>query len=94
LLAHSIWFTYNLYGVKYKRLHGHCNVPQLYKANPELGLCVMNQRTLYKRLVRGGGQSTLGEKQKKKLENIGFVWEIKARELGNKIFLLLSSVSD
>jgi hypothetical protein len=28
----------------FKQKHGHCNVPQNYEANPQLGLWVMNQR--------------------------------------------------
>merc|ERR1719148_395596 len=74
--------------VEYKRLNGDCNVPQLYKANPQLGKWVKYQRTLYKRLVRGE-QSVLSEEQKKKLEDAGFVlqvvlsvpWETRYEEL-------------
>ena len=78
--------------VEYKRLHGDCNVPKLYKANPQLRVWVMHQRTNYKKLVRGE-QSPLSEEQKK-LEDIGFVWEIKARGLENDTLLQLSSLSD
>jgi len=61
--------------VEYKRSHGDCNVSKSYKANPQLGVWAVNQRTNYKRLVRGE-QSSLSEERKKKLEDIGFVWEV------------------
>merc|ERR1719162_1747062 len=58
--------------VEYKRSHGDCNRPKSYKANPHLGVWAVNQRTNYKRLVRGE-QSLLSEERKKKLEDIEFV---------------------
>jgi len=61
--------------VEYKRLHEDCNVPKLYKANPQLGTWVMNQRTSYKKFVRRE-KSRLSEEQRKKLDDIGFIWEV------------------
>jgi len=34
--------------IQFNEEHGHCNVPQKYKANPELGVWVTTQRTAKK----------------------------------------------
>ena len=52
---------------EYKREIGDCNVPQKYKANPQLGIWVNNQRQFYK-------NNKLESKRIEALEGIGFEW--------------------
>ena len=54
--------------VEYKRVHGNCNVPQDYKANPALGIWVMRQRT---------NKETTSANKRNQLNSIGFVWRLK-----------------
>jgi len=56
--------------IQFNEEHGHCNVPQKYKANPELGLWVTTQRTAKKN--QNGKKIT--EEQINRLEGIGFKW--------------------
>ena len=51
--------------VAFKKLHGHCNVPQCYKENKQLGKWVRNIRQRRDRLSK---------KQIKLLDDIGFDW--------------------
>ena len=55
--------------VEYKRVHGNCNVPHEYKANPQLGTWVRTQRTK---------KETMSENRRNQLNSIGFVWRLKA----------------
>ena len=52
---------------EYKQERGDCNVPQHYKANPQLGIWVANQRQFYK-------NNKLESKRIEALEGIGFEW--------------------
>ena len=52
---------------EYKQEHGDCNVPQKYKANPQLATWVQNQRQVYK-------NNKLESKRIEALEDIGFEW--------------------
>ena len=65
--------------VQYKEKHGNCNVPQIYKQNPQLGRWVTEQRTTF---------DSMSEDRKKQLKSIGFVldarteaWEKRFQEL-------------
>lgn len=53
--------------VKYRKKHGHCNVPHLYARNPSLGKWVAYQRRLYR-------DNRLSENKKEKLNKLGFAW--------------------
>jgi superfamily II DNA or RNA helicase len=53
----------------YKRKHGHCNVPQKWKENPKLASWVGTQRLAWKK-------GKLSQERIKRLEEIGFQWEI------------------
>ena len=53
---------------EYKQEHGDCNVPYRYKANPQLGLWVRDQRANYK-------NSRLADERIQNLNAIGFVWD-------------------
>jgi hypothetical protein len=48
-------------------VHGDCNVPKRYKANPQLGSWVKNQRK----------QAKLDDEKINKLNDIGFLWNAK-----------------
>ena len=52
---------------EYKQEHGDCNVPQHYKANPQLGSWVKSQRQFYK-------NNKLESERTEALEGIGFEW--------------------
>lgn len=55
---------------EFKNLYGHCNVPRGWQANPELSNWVNRQRRQYK-----AGQ--MDKKHIKKIEDIGFLWDIR-----------------
>jgi len=52
---------------RYKKDHGDCNVPRKYKANPQLGEWVHEQRKLYK-------NGKLSKERINLLKGIGFKW--------------------
>ena len=60
---------------EYKEKHGDCDVPQRYKANPQLGMWANNQRSIHNKTKKG----KLSPVQIKSLEDIGFVWELRRR---------------
>ena len=53
--------------VDYKRVHGNCNAPRGYKADPQLGRWVNNQRT---------NKEIMTEERRKRLNSIGFTWKV------------------
>ena len=53
--------------LEYKEKYGHCNVPQRFSPNPQLGHWVMRQRNSYSKKM-------LSNERKAKLDSIGFVW--------------------
>jgi hypothetical protein len=62
--------------VDYKNEHGDVRVPQHYQANKTLGKWVAKQREQYKLLMRGE-HSFLTADRLERLEQIGFVWQVK-----------------
>ena len=62
----------------YHAEHGHCNVPQGWATNPQLGNWVMRQRAAKKRLDRGDRTRVLTEEQVVVLEALGFEWKLRA----------------
>lgn len=58
--------------IEFKKLHGHCNVPQKGTGDKRLGKWVNTQRTHYKR-------GKLKLERKEQLEQIGFLWNTKVR---------------
>jgi hypothetical protein len=52
---------------RYKDEHGHCNIPQDWASNPQLGTWVDVQR-------RGANRGTLSLDRKSRLTVLGFVW--------------------
>jgi superfamily II DNA or RNA helicase len=57
--------------VEFKKLHGHCNVPQKGGGDKRLGKWVNTQRTHYNR-------GKLKPDRQRQLEAVGFVWNTKA----------------
>ena len=54
---------------EFKKIHGHCNVPNRYPENPALGGWCRTQRKRYKKNLISGDKIKL-------LEEIGFIWDI------------------
>ena len=74
---------------QYAQVHGDCHVPRNYENNKPLASWVQKQRERYK--ARNGSpfksarQSSITNEQIKKLEKIGFLWEIvKTTNKGNE----------
>jgi hypothetical protein len=65
-LEHS-WRTQFKRLVAYKAQHGHCNVPQGYKDDPQLAIWVVTQRNRKRKLDKD---------QEEALDGIGFIWNI------------------
>ena len=62
--------------LEYKEKHGDCKVPQHFKANKALGKWVAKQREQYK-LLKSGKHSFLTPYRLEKLEDVGFVWQVR-----------------
>ena len=58
--------------VAYRNLHGDCNIPTTYPENPKLGRFVNATRVQNNR-------GTLSPERKRRLDEIGFVWQIRRR---------------
>jgi superfamily II DNA or RNA helicase len=56
--------------IRFKEMHGHCNVPRSYTASDSLALWVSNQRAKKKRGV-------LLSEREKRLHSIGFEWKLR-----------------
>ena len=56
--------------IRFKEMHGHCNVPRSYTASDSLALWVSNQRAKKKRGV-------LLLEREKRLHSIGFEWKLR-----------------
>ena len=63
---------------EFKKRFKHCNVPQQWEENRELGRWVMTQRTQY-RLLEQGKPSQMTEERIKLLEGIGFQWTMRKK---------------
>jgi transposase-like protein len=72
----------------YRKIHGHCNVPQKHSENVKLGTWVKNQRTQYS-LHLSGKTSAITLPHIQALESLGFewcrgaAWEERLSELAN-----------
>ena len=63
--------------LQYKEKHGDCKVPQHFKPNKSLGKWVAKQREQYK-LLRKGQHSFLTPYRLEKLNQAGFVWQVRS----------------
>lgn len=61
---------------QFKRINGHCLVPNPYEEDRSLGIWVSVQRKQYKALVSGSTTASLSLKQARQLNEIGFVWAV------------------
>ena len=64
--------------VKYKKKHGHCDVPSSCPSEPDLANWVANQRHRKK-------MGSLAVDRVKKLEEIGFVWSVYGKQQSEKV---------
>ena len=69
----------------YKRIHGNCNVPGVYKSFPQLGSWVAAQRQ---------SKETMSENRRNQLNSIGFVWRLKTRRPKQQPRVRPSTVED
>ena len=79
------WQTHYNELVKYKSIHGHCNVPARYPLNNRLGIWVTSQRQQFKLRNQGKEADTqtkrsisLTEERIKLLDDIGFLWSLRS----------------
>lgn len=63
---------------KYKKKHGHCDVPSSCPSEPDLANWVANQRHRKK-------MGSLAVDRVKRLEEIGFVWSVYGKQQGEKV---------
>ena len=61
----------------YRKIHGHCNVPQRYKENLKLATWATTQRRQYG-LQQEGKPSYMTPSRIKALESLGFEWDMYA----------------
>jgi hypothetical protein len=59
----------------YRKIHGHCNVPQKYSENSKLAHWVKTQRCQYS-LLHEGNTSSMTTFRIQELESLGFEWGI------------------
>jgi hypothetical protein len=68
----SVWENRLNELAEFRKIHGHCNVPQ--KSSAKLGNWVDNQRSQY-RLHRDGKMSSITLSRIQELESLGFKWD-------------------
>ena len=61
---------------EFKKVHGHCNVPQRWKENRGLGVWIKTQRSYYRKFKQGMSSSSLTADRVQALSDLGFEWEI------------------
>jgi len=61
---------------QYKEIHTHCNVPTIWKENPQLGYWVGRQRRKFCYL-KEGKSSQMTDERIRKLNSIGFEWSLR-----------------
>lgn len=74
-----IWFERLSELREYKRVHGDCNVPTIFSANPRLATWVKCQRRQY-RLFQESRPSNITQERINILESIGFEWDLRANK--------------
>jgi hypothetical protein len=68
----------------YRKVHGHCNVPQSCSENPKLGKWVGTQRNRY-RLYQEGKTSPMTASRIKELESLDFEWDSHSAAWGDRL---------
>jgi hypothetical protein len=74
-LTISVWEDRLSELADYRKIHGHCNVPQKYREITQLGKWVATQRRQHK-LHREGKPSTMTLSRIQELESLGFEWKV------------------
>ena len=69
----SLWHRRYDQLLEFKEANGHCNMPQRYAANVELGRWVKDQRTFKK-------QGKLSKERIDLLDKIGFTWKVRSND--------------
>ena len=69
--------------VKYKAVHGDCNVPKGWAEDPALGSWVSNQRVLKRKLDRGEPCQGMTAERAASLEALGLAWELSTAAQNN-----------
>jgi hypothetical protein len=59
----------------YRKIHGHCNVPQSYSENTKLGNWVKTQRYQYRLHLKGKRSPIMTRSRIQALESLGFEWK-------------------
>lgn len=71
---------------EFHRAHGHCVVP---RSNGRLGAWVKKQRIEYKKYIQDSttrrAQTILTEDRVKKLDDVGFVWDVRERQFERRL---------
>jgi hypothetical protein len=73
----------------FRKIHGHCNVPESYSENTKLGYWVANLRTEYRRKQQGR-KSSMTTFRIQELKSLGFEWD----RLGAAWEIRLSELAD
>jgi hypothetical protein len=68
----------------YRKIHGHCNVPQRYSENTQLATWVKTQKENY-RLLQEGKTSYMSASRIQALESLGFKWTASAPKTGKTV---------
>jgi hypothetical protein len=68
----------------YRKVHGHCKVPQRYSENVRLGTWVSTQRKHYK-LLQDGKKSPMSALRIQALESLAFKWTVSAPKTGKTV---------
>merc|ERR1712157_612556 len=74
-LKPNTWNKMFLQLAAYKEEHGDCRVPRDYAQNAELGKWVAKMQNQHQK-QRRGEKSNMTERKKKRLDSLGFVWEL------------------
>ena len=78
LVGHDAWEIMLERLVDFKKVHGHCNVPQKGGGDKRLGKWVNTQRTHFKR-------GDLKPDRIRQLEEVGFVWNTKGNRVETEV---------
>lgn len=76
--ADKVWSDMLLRLAKYKKKHGHCDVPSSCPSEPDLANWVANQRHRRK-------MGSLAVARVKRLEELGFVWSVYGKQQSEKV---------
>jgi len=74
----KVWDTHFKSLLQFKKNHGHCLIPKVYRENQPLSSWVFRQRSEYRKKQENNCKSTyLTDERHKKLQKHGFAWRTK-----------------